>query len=298
MKFIITGGSGHISRPLSLTLLKEGHDVTVIGRNADHLNELTSNGAKAAIGSVEDETFLTRIFSQGADAVYTMVPPKWDAKDWKGYIHSIGKNYVSAIRKSGISHVVNLSSVGAHMPDGCGPVTGLHRVEKAMDELADVHILHLRPGYFYENLLGNIPMIKQLNVIGANFGRSTAEIIMAEPEDIASVAAEALTKLDFKGHTVRYIASDERQMGDIAAVLGAAIGKPDLRWVEFSDEQALQGMKQSGLAEEIALNYVEMGRALRDGEMYEDYWPHHPNKLGSTKLEGFAKVFAEAYEAG
>jgi uncharacterized protein YbjT (DUF2867 family) len=74
MKYVITGGAGHVSKPLTEKLLKAGHGVTVISRNAEHLKPLTSLGAKPAIGSVNDLTFLKTTFA-GADAVYTMVPP-------------------------------------------------------------------------------------------------------------------------------------------------------------------------------------------------------------------------------
>ena len=85
MKYVITGGAGHISRPLTEKLLAAGHEVTVIGRNSEHLKPLTDKGAKAAIGSVEDVNFLKETF-QGADAVYTMVPPTFSATDWKSWI--------------------------------------------------------------------------------------------------------------------------------------------------------------------------------------------------------------------
>jgi hypothetical protein len=94
---------------------------------------------------------------------------------------------------------------------------------------------------------------------------------------------------------VRYIGSDERSTDEIAAVLGQAVGKPGLRWVVFSEEQALQGMIQAGLPEEIARNYVEMGVGLRTGLMFEDYWKHRPDTLEKTKLEDFGHVFTAAY---
>ncbi len=159
MKYVITGGAGHISKPLTEKLLAAGHEVTVIGRNAENLKPLTEKGAKAAIGSVEDVSFLTKTFS-GADAVYTMVPPTMEPTDWKGYIGQVGANYAEAIKTAGVKYVVNLSSVGAHMQEGCGPVSGLFRVEKALNELKDVAIRHLRPGFFFTNFYGNLPMVK------------------------------------------------------------------------------------------------------------------------------------------
>jgi uncharacterized protein YbjT (DUF2867 family) len=294
MKYVITGGAGHISKPLTEKLIAAGHQVTVIGRDAANLAALTDMGAGTAIGSVEDTVFLTRAFA-GADAVYTMIPPNPDATDWKGYIGSIGQHYVAALRANKIKHVVNLSSFGAHAPDGCGPVSGLFRAEKAMNELSDTNILHLRPGYFYYNLFSNLALIKNMGIMGGNFGGPGYKHVMSAPADIAQAAFEELASLKFTGHSVRYLASDERSTDEIASVLGNAVGKPDLSWVVFPDEQAFAGMKQAGLPEEIAKNYVEMGQALRTGLMTDDYLKHRPAVFGKTKLEDFAKAFAAAY---
>lgn len=297
MKYVITGGAGHISKPLALQLLKAGHEVTVIGRNANNLSELIGAGAKAQAGSVERVDFLISAFT-GADAVYTMVPPKFDAVDWKGYIEQIGKNYAAAVQATGIKYVVNLSSVGAHLSDGVGPVSGLHRAEQALNTLTDVHIKHLRPAYFYQNLLANVGLIKQAGIMGGNFGEAGSTFVIVHPQDIAAVAAEELLKLDFTGHSVRYIASDEIAPQTIAKTLGEAVGKPELPWVVFTDEQSYQGMVGAGLPDEVAKNYVEMGSALKTGIMMEDYWKNHPATLGNIKLADFAKEFATVYNAG
>lgn len=297
MKYVITGGAGHISKPLTEKLLSAGNQVTVIGRNADNLKVLTDAGAIAAIGSIEDIDFLTTAF-KGADAVYTMVPPKWDAADWKAYIGKIGQNYAEAIKNAGVKYVVNLSSVGAHMPDGCGPVSGLYRSEQALNQLSAVNIKHLRPAYFYQNLLSNIGLIQHAGIMGGNFSAGDHKFPIVDPGDIAAAAAEELLQLTFRGHNVRYIASDEVSTDGIAKSIGNAIGKPELSWVKFPDEQALQGMIQAGLSEEVAKNYVEMGVASDNGMMSEDYFNNRPSTLGKIKLDDFANVFAAVYNAG
>lgn len=296
MKYVITGGAGHISRPVTEKLLAAGHEVKVIGRNADHLKEIKSKGAKIAIGSVEDVQFLTDAF-KGADAVYTMVPPNFTSADWKAWIGQIGANYATAIKAAGVKYVVNLSSIGAHAPDGVGPVSGLHRAEEALNKLADVNIKHLRPSYFFDNLLANVGLAKNAGIVGSNFGGENFTMILADVRDIAEAAADELLHLQFKGHTVRYIASDERGTNEIAQVLGKAIGKPELPWVVFSNDDAFNGMLQAGLPEEAAKNYAEMGNAIHTGLMFEDYWKHHPGKLGKVKLEDFATTFATVYNA-
>ncbi|MFT3676295.1 MAG: NAD(P)H-binding protein [Chitinophagaceae bacterium] len=295
MKYVITGGAGHISKPLALTLLKAGHQVTVVGRNAQNLTALTGAGATAAIGSLEDEAFLQETF-KGADAVYTMVPPMHNPNNWKAEIGVIGEKYARAIKAAGIKYVVNLSSIGAHLPDGVGPVSGLYLVENALNKLTDVNILHLRPAYFYHNLLANISLIRQAGIIGANFSLPDGRFPIVHPADIAAVAAEELLKLSFTGHGIRYIASDETGTQQIASTIGQAIGKPDLPWVAFTTDQAVQGMTGAGLPLEIARNYAEMNEALGSGKMTEDYWINRP-ALAPTRLGSFVKEFAAAYRA-
>lgn len=297
MKYVITGAAGNISRPLSEKLLQAGHEVTVISRSEKNIESLIQLGARPAIGSVEDPAFLAAAFA-GADALYTMVPPYFQASDWKAYIGGIGANFAKAIRESGVKNVVNLSSVGAHLPEGAGPVSGLYRAEQALNTLTDVNILHLRPVYFYTNLLANIPMVKQMQIIGSNFGGEGFTMVLTHPDDIADLAFEALNGLNFTGQTYRYIASDERPTSDIAAVLGQAIGQPGLPWITFTNEQTLGGMLQAGLPEEVARNYTEMGDALQRGVFMEDYLRNRPAQMGKTKLEDFAADFATAFQAG
>lgn len=295
MKYVITGGAGHISKPLAEKLVVAGHEVTVIGRNPENLKELVAKGAKAAIGSIEDVSFLSQTF-KGADAVYTMIPPNFAPADWKAWIGQIGKNYAEAIKTAGVKYVVNLSSIGAHLPDGVGPVSGLYRAEQALNKTG-VNIKHLRPAYFYTNFLSSVGLVKNAGIIGSNFGGKDLKLVLVHPDDIADVAFEELTKLNFTGNSVRYISSDEKYATEVAETIGKAINKPGLPWVTFSDADALQGMLGAGLPEEIAKNFVEMGNAVNSGKMNEDYWKHHPSKLGNVKLEDFAKTFATVYSA-
>ena len=296
MKYAITGSLGHISKPLAQKLIAAGHEVTIISSKEANRDTIEKFGAKAAIGSVEDVSFLTKAFA-GADAVYTMVPPYFGATNWKEWIGQIGKNYAQAIKTNQVKYIVNLSSFGADLPDGCGPVSGLYKAEQALNKLTEVNIKHLRPSYFFDNLLANIELVKNMQIMGSNFGGADYELVLTDTNDIADAAFEELSNLKFKGHSVRYIASDERQTDEIAKVIGSAIGKPSLPWVVFTNEQAKEGMLHAGLPEEVAKNYTEMGAALQSGIMPEDYWKNHPAKLGKVKLEDFARKFAAIYNA-
>lgn len=293
MKYVVTGSLGNISKPLSKKLINAGHTVTVISSSPGRAEDIILMGAQAAIGSVEDVDFLTRTFI-GADAVYTMIPPHFGAADWKKYIAGIGKNYAEAIRISRVKNVVNLSSIGAHMPEGCGPVSGLFQVEQELNHLDGVNVRHLRPGFFYGNLLSNVSLAKNMGVIGGNYGIN-AKMILVHPDDIAEVAFHELNDLSFRGKSNVYVVSDEKTTNEIAATIGKAIEKPELSWINFNDEDTFTGMVQAGLPEEIARNFTEMGAAMRSGEMQSDYLKKRPSQFGKTKLEAFAQTFAKVY---
>ena len=293
MKLIVTGSLGHISRPLAEKLIAENHDVTIISSKAEKIKEIEALGVKAAIGTVEDVDFLTSVF-KGADAVYTMVPPFMGAPDWKKHIAGIGENLAAAVKASGVKYVVNLSSIGAHMPEGCGPVSGLYYSEQAFNSLEGVNVKHLRPGFFYYNFFGNIGMIRHMGIIGGNYGAG-ARMALVHPDDIAEVAAAELSALDFEGKSIRYVVGEEKTTDEIATVLGAAIGKPDLKWVDFSDEDTMGALQQNGLPADIAKNYAEMGAAMRSGEMASEYNAQNSFSFEKTKLEHFSKQFAAVY---
>ncbi|MET0637665.1 MAG: NAD(P)H-binding protein [Chitinophagaceae bacterium] len=292
MKFIITGSLGNTGRPLTTGLLEKGHLVTVISSRSERKKEIESLGADAAIGSLEDLDFLTATVA-GADAVYLMFPPNFAVPDSSEYYRRVGENYANAIRHSGVKRAVHLSSYGAHLEKGTGFITGSHIVEQILNGLDNVAVTHLRAGYFYTNLFNFAEMIRTAGFIGSNYGGDDP-LILVHPLDIAAAAAEEMLRTS-SGKDVRYVVSDERTADDVAMTIGAAIGKPDVQWVRFTDEQALESLLKNGLPPHVAANFVEMGAAIHSGILRGDYELHKPETMGKIKLENFAIEFAAAF---
>ncbi len=293
MKITLTGSLGNITKPLAEILIRAGHEVTVISSNADKKTAIEALGAKASIGSIADIPFLTNSF-KGADAVYTMVPYNFGAENYRQYVAGIGSNYAKAIKASGVKRVANLSSIGAHLENGTGPITGLHDVEQILNQLDNVAVKHIRPAIFYINFFFDIALIKGQNIMGNNYGKEK-RLVMVHPKDIATVVASELQQ-SFTGKSYCYVVSEERCISDIVKILGSAIGKPELAWVQFTNEQTFAGMTMSGIMPPTIANlYVELGTAIDKGILWEDYDKNKPVKLGNTKLVDFAKEFATVY---
>jgi len=292
MKITIAGSLGNIGKPLTKKLREAGHQVTVISHTEKRRTDIEALGAKAAIGSVNDAGFLRSAFA-GADAVYIMVPPNPGAENVLHYMNQAGEAFAKAIKEAGISRVVMLSSIGADVPSGTGPISGLYAVEQLFNKIDGLSITFLRAGFFYTNFYNDVPVIKAMNVLGNNFPGDLT-LLLVHPEDIAAAAAEEL-ELRSGGKRVRYIVSDLKTPAEAAGILGGAIGKPELPWVEFTDEQALHGIKQAGLPDEMARLYVEMGQGFRNGLVTKHFLESGAEVQGKIKLEEFAKEFAEQF---
>lgn len=296
MKIIITGSLGHISQPLAKELVEKGHTVTVISSKAAKKPAIESIGAIAAIGSLEDVEFLKTAFT-GADAVYTMIPPPtnfFDPElDVDVFFSKMISNYVQAIKHSGIKRVVHLSSIGAHMEKDSGLIMAYHRGEAVMTAIPGISLTIMRPTAFFYNLLSFIPVIKSAGMIMSNYGAEDM-ISWVSPVDIAAAITEELLSADGESK-IRYVASQELTGNEVAAILGAAIGKPELKWIVVSDKEMLAAFTGFGMPESLARGLIEMNSKMHTGELFEDYYQHKPALMGKVQMATFAKEFAAVY---
>lgn len=294
--YVITGATGHTGKRIAEQLLAAGQPVKVISRKAENLAGLVGKGAEAAIGDLADAEFLTRAF-QGARAVYLMIPPKWDVADWRAYQRTVIAAYTQALRDSGVAKVVVLSSQGAHLPEGAGPVSGLAELEQALRQIPGLSVRNLRAGFFMENFLANIGLIKQAGIFGYAL-RADVQLPIVHTRDIAEVATRRLLDLDFTGHSHEFVGgAADLTMPEVAVVLGRAIDRPDLQYVSFPAADARAGMIQAGLPATIADGYNELFDALNRG-VYQEGYARNAEVTTPTTLQWFAEQeFAPAFSA-
>ena len=292
-RYVITGASGHVGFRIADQLLERNVNVKVIARNREKLIPLVAKGARELTGSLTDTAFLTEAFDR-ADAVFTMIPPDLYAENVRDMQTRIGVSIAEAIRKAGVMWVVNLSSQGAHLLRGTGPIAGLHEQEERLNAIPEVNVVHLRPTFFMENLESTMGLIKDQGIMGTPLN-AEMKIPVIAAQDIASAAVEWLSELRFKDNSVcDLLGQRDLSMIEMTAIIGKAIGKPGLRYVQFTYEAAKNAMVAMGLSVDMARLFIEMYEAFNEGRIMKGLTRTIENTT-DTSFEEYALEFARIY---
>ncbi len=291
--YAIIGATGHIGSRVADILLNKGEKIRIIGRDISRLQQHVSRGAEPAVGDLKDTSFLTGAF-KGVDAVFAMIPPDNAAPNFRAYQDVVGISIATAIRTAGVSHVVNLSSQGAELLRGTGPILGLHEQEVRLNTLHGVNVLHLRPTYFMENLLATVPLIHEQGFAGSAV-RGDMKFAMIATADIADVAAGHLLARDFSGASVRdLLGQRDLSLQEAFTVIGRRIGILDLAYRQFTPEEFGQALIGMGMSRDMSRLFIEMSEALNRG-LFAVNRPRNAENTTPTTIETFAGWFAEVY---
>jgi uncharacterized protein YbjT (DUF2867 family) len=293
---VVTGASGRVGYHVADRLLSAGHQVRVVGRHAQKLSTLSERGAQVRIGSFQDRAFLADVL-RGARAAFILTPVDVSLPDINAEQRRNVLGIAAAIADAGIGHVVTLSSWGAEVSDGIGGIIACHWLEQMLDEIAGLDVVHLRPAWFMENFLWNIGLIKAAGINGLAIDPGMLFPTIATA-DIAAVAFEYLDTLAFDGCKIHYLNGPrDYTMTEVSRILGASIGKPDLKYMRFPDNVMRNGLMGSGgLSSDAADNAIEINRAINSGLLHAESRTSSNNT--PTTLEEFAcTTFAPRFRA-
>ena len=293
--YVVLGASGNTGHIVAKNLLARQQKVRVVGRNSAHLQPLAAQGAEIFVGDVTDVSALTKAF-QRADSAYVMIPPNPASNDPLGYQERVSDAIAAAVKSAGIKNVVSLSSIGADKTSRTGPVLGLHHLEQKLNQIDSANILYLRAGYFMENTLPQVGAIRMTGSVIGPF-RPDLKLPMIATRDIGAAAADALLSLGFHGKQTRELLGQrDLDYTEIAAIIGKAIGKPNLGYVHAPDDQVRSAMVQMGMSEKFAGLLLEMTASLNSGYM-RALEPRTPRNTTPTPFETFvAESFVPAYQ--
>lgn len=292
--YVVTGATGNTGSVVAQRLVAAGKKVRAIGRSKERLETLFSLGAQPAVADVTDREAVTEAFA-GAEAVYVIVPPNMGSNQFRKYQDQVTEAAAAGIEINQVKYVVALSSFGADKAAGTGPIVGLHYMEERLTRITGLNCLFLRAGYFMENTLGQGAAIKQFGVTAGPL-KPELKLPMIATRDIGNFAADALLRLDFRGHQTRELQGQrDISMREVTTIIGNAIGKTDLQYSQLPDEQFRGILIQMGFSENLADLFLEMSAGL-NSEHIRALEPRSPQNTTPTSYEQFAKeVFLPAY---
>ncbi len=259
--FVVVGATGHTGSAVVETLLSKKKPVRIVVRSADKGAAWKAKGADVAVASLDDVPALIKVF-EGSTGIYLMVPPNYGATAWLSDQQARMDRAAEAVKKSGVSHVVYLSSIGGQLPNGTGPIRAVHYGEGKLADAAK-HLTILRPPSFMENWAPVIGMAKAQGVL-PTFVAPQAKIPTISTRDIGRIGAERLLS-GGQGRTVVELAGPEEYSADQAAeALGAILGKKVV--TQHAPLSAVvPTYKSFGFSDEAARLFEEMYTAFSTG---------------------------------
>jgi len=292
-QIVIIGATGTVGSKVAEILVNEGHLVKLIARNPDKLKSLRRKGAEIVAGDVSEVETLTESF-KNADSAFLILPDNARTENTRAYQRQVTGNFIEAIERSGIKHIVNMSSLGSHMHEGNGIMAGTGEQEVRLNQLEGVNVVHIRSAYFMENFLRTISLVKSKGINGTAADGDHA-IPMVATQDVAKVVAAYLANPDYTGKSVHPVMGPrDYTYREFTGIIGNAIGNPELPYVQIPVEQAKQIFLGNGFSEDFVDNLLDMAVAIKSGFM--NYQPRYPSTTTPTTAEEFVNtVYLQAY---
>ena len=291
---VVTGATGAIGGGVTEGLLQRGVRVRALGRDPARLTALAAMGAEPRSGMMEDVAFLDAAL-RGADAVFAMIPENPAAPDIHADKRRRAESLTAALRAAGVPRVVALSGTGVTPPTGIGPARALGEFEARLASVPGLSTVTLRAAFLMENLLGSIPLIRDAGIHGSPM-RGDVPLAMVAKRDVADAAAELLAAPESMGHTVRpLLGPRDYTWAEATAILGGAIGRPDLPYLQFPSDDFRSGIIASGASPSMADALLELFAAFDAGRI-QALTARDAAGTTPTSLETFAReTFAPAF---
>lgn len=236
----ITTPTGNVGRKLAAYYRRareHGVHVVVLARKPEALGALRGSGIEIAAGRLEDRDFLVEA-TRGVSALYWATPNSFAPElSMRAAYRQFAEAAAHAIRTNEIPHTVHLSGF-AHVEDGGGERSlfgALADTEailgRAVLDLQGAYparrfgITHVRAGFFFENLLGQLDYIRDHGLVFLPVDR-TQRIPMVASHDVAEQIAKSLLADPPDGRVFRGAwGPEDLSFSDVAAKLSEGLGR-------------------------------------------------------------------------
>jgi uncharacterized protein YbjT (DUF2867 family) len=221
--FFVAGVTGDTGKVVAETLMSQNKPVTVLVRDASKGETGAQMARPLLVSALEDVETLTAILSR-AEGAYLLIPPNNRALDCLAERARLADAIANAVAKSGIKHVVLLSSIGANRTDGTGLLMANHNAEAIITSAAQ-NITIVRAAYFLENCTASVRAVRETGLL-YTFLTPQRRIPMVSVSDIGRVVAEGLLNPIQGKYTLELSGPQGYAPEDIAQAFEAELEKP------------------------------------------------------------------------
>jgi len=274
--YVIAGVSGHTGSVAADTLLSQGEKVRVIVRDAAKGASWKARGAEVAVAALEDTEALTRAL-EGATGAYVLVPPRMGSQDPLGENRAVVASIAAAVRAAKVPHVVLLSSVGAQLESGTGPIQSVHHAEVELAKTGAA-LTSIRASYFLENWQNSLGALDQGILPG--FVPTDLRFPMVATADIGRTIARAL--VEKTPGVIELSGPKDHTAEEIAAIVSGIVGKP-IKAVQGPLDQVVPTFTSFGISAPVAQLFAEMYEGIIAGRVTSQ--PGNRQVRGTTTAE-------------
>jgi len=218
--YAITGITGKVGGALARSLIAEKLPVRAVLRDEAKAAEWRTRGCDVAVAEMDDAASLAFAF-RGAAGVFILPPSEFDPEpgfpEAKHFIAAV----TSALVEARPGKVVCLSTIGADAPHE-NLLTQRTLLEQSLREIG-LPVTFLRPGWFMENALWDIPSARDEGVLRSFLQPADKPFPMVATQDVGHLAA-ALLREDWSGTRVVELEGPVRiSPNDLAHAFAAAL---------------------------------------------------------------------------
>lgn len=257
--YAIAGITGHVGGAAARELLAAGEQVRAVVRDPAKGEPWARQGAHVAVADFTDRTALTAAFT-GCRGAFVMLPTIATAGDADH--RRMADTIAAAIAGGGVGHVVALSSLGADLPDGTGPIRWLHHLENRLRGTGAV-VTAIRSPHFQEKVETVLDAATGAGVYPVFAESADVETPMVATRDIGAVAARALLRPPSSSEVVDLDGPRYTERA-VAAKLADVLGRP-LEVVTIPRPQWGAVLRDAGLPPLLAEELVGLYDAERLG---------------------------------
>jgi len=202
---LLTGVTGKTGGASAEALLRKGTGLRAIVRNAEKAESLKAAGVELIIGDVGDKAVLERAMTGVNKALMTIPNSERQLE--------LEKQFVDVAKKSGVQHVVKMSSMEA-VADAKSPIAKIHYASEQYLQKSGLAWTMMKPNFFMQNFLGSAGTIKEQGKFFLPMGQG--KTVMVDTRDIGACVAAVMTGTGHEGQRYKITGPEVLSFADAA----------------------------------------------------------------------------------